>query len=263
MRTTSLYACVLCLVAGGHTTHASLVVSSASGVGVVHSSFSNVTWLQNANLLGSWISARGFDAVVNDIIAAVPTVTVSPSFSPVVHTVVPGDFRSDLGNLGRANFFGATAFIKYLNAISYGGHNQWRLPSANNGVYTNPVLNSYTKAGDFGQLYYDELGSSAGFGLQDPMGIFANEQYAQYWSKWHPHGAPYDYIEAPYGFNVGRGDQDFLDITFPFYVWPVASGTLAAVPEAGGWMMAVVSGTTMTAGLVFRRLRASRQTCAA
>jgi hypothetical protein len=247
-RTLRVVACVLCLVAASQNADATVVPYNANGFDLVHSSVSNVSWLKNGNLLGSWIAARGVDAVFNDIVATVPTITLTLGFTPQVHNVVRGDFDGWWGANGGTTFYGAYAFIQYLNAISYAGTNQWRLPNADNGVYPNPLLTTYTKAGDFGQLYYDELNSPQGFGMEDPLGYFDGEVQAQYWSS---RIFPGTNIVQPFGFNVGQGRQDFLNPDLPMYVWPVTSGTITAVPESGAWVLIVTSGTTIAAVQAF------------
>jgi hypothetical protein len=172
---------------------------------------SNITWTQNGNLLGDWITADGMEAVFEAISSVSPTVTVKLDFSPPeAHTLTLDDFRGDFGNRGRATLYGAYAFIAYLNSINYAGTDQWRLPSANNGVYANPAYTGYVKTGEFGQLYYDELGATAGFGIYtgDPelVGNFTGITLEQYWSD----------------------DPVYLNPTFEFYVMPVTSGM---VPE--------------------------------
>lgn len=232
--------------------HATLTASNPNGVPVVHSSFTNITWLQEGNLLGRWIAERGVEAVFNDIKAAVPTVTLTYDFSgPRVHNLVREDYDGWWGANGGTTFYGAYAFVEYLNATAYGGTNQWRLPDAINTVYANPFPSGFVKSGDFGQLYYDELGSAAGAGMSDPLNHFAGEVHAQYWS-WTYFDTTN--IVQPFGFNVGRGDQYFLDPAFPYYVWPVTNGTLAAVPEANGWLLTATVATSTALLITSRRL---------
>lgn len=237
------------LLAAAASAPAALTPLTGNGADLVYSSFSNVTWIQNANLLGDMIAARGLDAVFADISAVSPTVTYTFGFNgPAQHTLTTGDLSNDSNGLGRVNYFGANAFINYLNATNYGGTNTWRLPRASNGVYPNPVLSSYTKAGDLGQLYYDEWGAAAGTGAGvDPQNLFASEQSYWYWS-YNPFVISPTYtVDQPFAFHLGRGDQYNLNENFGYYVLPVASGY---IPEPATLTAAAA------AGLLARRRRA-------
>ncbi|MBX3424403.1 MAG: DUF1566 domain-containing protein [Pirellulales bacterium] len=234
MRTLTFIVCALCAGIASLNARATLTPYNAGGIDLVYSSVSDVTWLQHGNLLGSWINASGAQAVFDAIADKVPTVTLSYSFSgPEVHTLVLGDYSGAWGADGRATFYGAFAFVEYLNAVSYGGINGWRLPDAINTVYPNPFPSGYVKSGDFGQLYYDELNSTF-TGMADPLNYFTDEVHAQYWSFTLFDNTD---IVQPYGFHVGQGDQYFLNKDFPFYVWPVFSGQIAVVPElSSAWL---------------------------
>ena len=224
-----------CLPAG-----AALTPFASDGKDLVYSGVSNVTWTKNGNLLGDWLNADGVTSVLQTIQSVVPAVTLTYSFAgPQTHTLTAADFSGYWGVDGRATFYGAYAFVTYLNSIKYGGTIQWRLPNAVNGVYPspNPVLESYTKAGDFGQLYYDELGASQGSGVNtsNPTALadFAGIQSAQYWSTnvLSAYG-----ITQPYGFNMNDGSQYFLNPDLGFYVMPVTSGRVPE-PTIAAWLI--------------------------
>jgi hypothetical protein len=220
------------LIGAATGANAAITPYQNGGESLVYSSFSNITWTQNGNLLGDWITADGMEAVFEAISSVSPTVTVKLDFSPPeAHTLTLDDFRGDFGNRGRATLYGAYAFIAYLNSINYAGTDQWRLPSANNGVYANPAYTGYVKTGEFGQLYYDELGATAGFGIYtgDPelVGNFTGITLEQYWSDDPVYVAQYG-VNRPFGFYMGNGSQYNLNPTFEFYVMPVTSGM---VPE--------------------------------
>lgn len=255
MRKSSFIATALCVAIANPTARATLVPYEHNGVQLVYSSVSNITWLQNGNLLNNLFIDRGIPAVYNDIAAAVPTVTLTYSFSgPQPHTVALTDYLDWWEPNGRANFYGAYAFVQYLNAISYGGVNQWRLPDAINGVYPNPFPSGYVKSGDFGQLYYDELNSPSGFGMADPLNYFSNEVGAQYWSATD---ADFN-VTQPFGFNVGQGDQYFLNRDFPFFVWPVFSGQVSAIPEASAALFMIPAALLAGFAAIRRRMTPSR-----
>ncbi|CCE21935.1 hypothetical protein [Methylotuvimicrobium alcaliphilum] len=66
---------------------------------------------------------------------------------------------------------GAKAFVNYLNNITYGGSNQWRLPSTGN----NPQTGFNQTDSELGQLFYSELGGLKSSPILD-TNTFINEQ---------------------------------------------------------------------------------------
>lgn len=218
--------------------HAALTNFSSNGSEVVYSSAGNITWTKDANLLGSMINAQGFSTVVNSIIGAY---TGSYSLTSL-------DFHSD----GSATWYGAGAFVNYLNSISYAGTDQWRLPVivdtgtagcnfSNNS--TDCGYNVNTSTGEMARLYYDELGAKA---VNDTQGnyqpgvsgipdtaIFDNEVRDIYWSSLQssfPGGA--------WIFATDDGAQiDGFSKTSHTYLWAVTSALIAPVPEASNVAM--------------------------
>lgn len=227
--------------------HATLTQMTFSGVDMVYSSQSNVTYVRDANLLGTMIAQRGAEAVFADLAAVTPTVTLNDGVSSTTHTLTLGDISGWWGSNGRATFWGSVAFVNYLNSISYGGVNTWQLPRWDNGrFFTGNGGNvGYTRAGDMGQLYYDEFNSQAG-SLNGPGTVpFYNVEAAQYWSH-NSTGPVYDFWGTLY-FNMGNGSQYFIGGSFPFYVLPM---TVGQVPTPGAVLMLAPA---LAAGAVRRR----------
>ena len=140
--------------------------AAAGNTPVVYSSVSDITWTADANLLGTMIQTQGYNAVVNAIIAANPIINDTPNYWDTpsdsgYHNVTSADF--DTTDLGRVNWFGVKAFTGYLNSINYAGSNQWALPSAG----ANPQWGHNQTDGQFGQLFYNELGGIAGSAMPD------------------------------------------------------------------------------------------------
>jgi hypothetical protein len=200
------------------TAEATLTSGTADGKSVVYSSVSNITWTGDANLLGTLQSTLGYSTAVAAIIAASPTITDSLGS----HTVISGDFSSS--QLGRATWWGAQAFAGYLNNIDYAGSNQWALPSA--GAY--PQF-GYNTGGQFGQLFYDELGGTAYNPIPDTA-YFTNEQAYLYWLGTESAPLP----DTAWSFGTNNGYQHPNDDKgAPWYAWAVSPGNVAAVPEPG------------------------------
>lgn len=179
----------------------------ADNVGLVHSSISNVTWTQDANLLGTLESTIGYTNAINAIIAATPINSGS-------HTVSASDFSEG----GKANWYGAIAFVNCLNIINYGGSNHWRLPTIN----------------ELGQLFYTELnGTVRGSTPNTPF--FNNVQDYAYWSGMeyaqNPDEAWTFVTQRGFPYHYGKLNQN--------YAWAVINpGQVAAVPVAASvWLM--------------------------
>lgn len=73
-------AIALSLTVSTFDAQASLVSFTSNGVDLVYSSINNVTWMADANLLGTMISDQGYNNVVNAIIAASPTIHDTPNY---------------------------------------------------------------------------------------------------------------------------------------------------------------------------------------
>ncbi|OHX37914.1 hypothetical protein BJL95_04920 [Methylomonas sp. LWB] len=201
--------------------------TGADDVGLVYSSVGNVTWTQDANLLATLESTYGFRNVIQAIIAASPTVSDTPnSFDGYTgsYTVKTTDFSSD----GRANWFGAQAFVGLLNRVNYGGSSQWRLPTSN-------AIDGYdgSAGNELGQLVYRELDGSASNSIPNTSS-FDHEQASSYWSGTENAASPGSawYFEAYYSSQANRRK------TYQHYVWAVSPGRLSAVPIPGAvWLM--------------------------
>ena len=214
------------------TTEAALTAGTAGGQSVVYSSFSNITWTGDANLLGTMESSLGYDVIVNAIIAASPTIfdTANAWDTPMksgYHSVNSSDFSQ---NLGRVDWFGAQAFVTYLNSINYADSNQWILPSAG----SNPQRDYNQTSSQLGELFYNELGGIATKGMPiTPYFTFEQVNGNGYWSGT-------EYVPDPraaWDFYTGVGIQDFGNKNAFIYAWAVSPGNIAAVPVPGAvWL---------------------------
>ena len=213
------------------TAEASLTSGIADGKSVVYSSVSDITWTGDANLLGTLVSAQGYNTLVAAVIAVSPRIYDTsnyydtPSYSGY-HDVSSSDF--DSSSLGRVTWFGAQAFTTYLNSISYAGSTQWALPSAG----ADPKTGCNQTGGQFGQLFYNELGGTAGSNIPNTAN-FANEQAYAYWLGTEYTPNPLRRVVLRYR----RGFQGSRPKNFQFYAWAVSPGNVAAVPVPGAvWL---------------------------
>jgi len=210
--------------------HATLTSYNPNGVDLVYSSVSNVTWTKDANLLGSLFATQGFNTVVNAIIAASPTISNTPNhFSPTgIYTLTASDFSSD----GSTTWFGALGYVNYLNSISYGGSNQWYLPTdANTSSGYNTLANGTAKGDELLELFVHELSYDTTWWRDSPKtAAFDNVQNNVYWysteySQYVPGDAKF--------FGAYSGYHSYTSKGGLWYAWAVSPGqvTAATVPE--------------------------------
>jgi hypothetical protein len=213
---------------------AALTNYTSGGSEVVYSSAGGISWTKDANLLGSMFNSQGFSTVVNSIVAA-----YSGSYS-----LSSADFQ----NNGTATWYGAVAFVNYLNHVSYAGSTQWRLPAiVDTGApgCSFPLnnidcgYNVDTSTGEMATLYYDELGAKAvkdvnGNYQFDIAGIpdtayFDNEVRDIYWTSQQSVANP----NSAWIFATDDGVQmDGYGKSSHTYVWAVTSALAVPVPEA-------------------------------
>ncbi|MFJ5445969.1 DUF1566 domain-containing protein [Methylobacillus methanolivorans] len=216
--------------------HAELTSYNPNGVELVYSSISDVTWTKDANLLASLISSQGHSTIVDAIIAVTPTITNTPNVnSPLgIYTLSAADFSEN----GRTSWWGALGFVNYLNSVSYGGSDQWRLPTV------------ATSSDEFPELFFQELGGTAWRPIPNTA-TFDNEQSYTYWS-----GAEYSSVPSVFAWVFGNhnGFQGYGLKEDQRYAWVVTSGLVAAVPEADIYAMLLVGLGLL--GAVMRRRHA-------
>lgn len=235
---------------------AALTSYNANGEELVFSSVSDVTWTKDGNLLGTLFASQGFNTVVDAIIAASPTISNLPNrYSPSgIYTLSSNDFSSS----GTTTWFGAMAFINYLNSTNYAGSNKWRLPFAvtQNNEHNTPS-NGSTAGNELSELYYQELGSKApydtygnpqsGYGINNTA-AFDNEQSSNYWFGTEYVRTAYDALV----FSTADGFQNDMFKTHQIYAWVVSPGQIATVPEPESVALLLV-GLSLVGGVVRRR----------
>lgn len=199
---------------------AALTPYTSAGENLVYSSVSNLTWTQDANLFKTLYDAD--NTLVNQI------ASVTPSYNDSywgVQDINAGDFN--IGN-GKMTWWGANAFVNYLNSISYGGSSQWRLPT----VGTNRLNGYYQSGSELGQLFYAELKGTYG-GTIPNTSTFNNELlYSAHWSSTE------NVLPGEAGtFRTYNGSQGFNYKDYLGYAWAVSPGQVTAVPIPGAvWL---------------------------
>jgi len=131
---------------------------------------------------------------------------------------------------GRMNWGETNAWAA---ALSYGGYDDWRLPTALNQDGSGPCF-GYCSSSEMGHMFYNNMGASADVSILSGtnsanLALFANLKSDVYWSG--TAYAPNPAIYAWY-FWTARGRQDFGGHGTEFYAWAVRPGDVApAVPE--------------------------------
>jgi len=205
-----------------------------NGNGLIYDTLQNITWTKNANLLGSLEgnSQSSYDNLINTIISTVISVpsinTRSPNPEPSIHNLITADF----GFGGTVSYWGAQAFVSYLNYINYKGSDQWSLPF----MSTNADSRYGETRSQLGQLYYNELGFGSHYHLPGspmPPNPFNNIQSDEYWFN-----RQFKYVTGfAYVFNFDNSLQNnnagthyAPSNTTLNYAWAVTPGNLNTVP---------------------------------
>lgn len=206
--------------------------TGAGGVGLVYSSVSDVTWTQDANLFKTLYNKD------NTLISQI--VNVSPTYNDSywgLRSIDTNDFNPELGEM---TWWGANAFVYYLNHISYGGSSLWRLPTQNGDYGFNRIGNG----NEFSRLFYLELDGISGASLPK-SDVFTNDQ-AVYWLGHFYLGQEFEPIPNNYAwlFYARDGFQGYFyksesGIEFSqAFTWVVSPGLVSNVPlPAASWLM--------------------------
>jgi hypothetical protein len=225
------------------------------GNGLINDIDLNVTWLRDANSFFT-LSGKGKNpvkakALISAVIAAVPTLTDNIE----THDTDISDFNP---RNGKMSWWGAQAWVGYLNSITYKGFNDWRLPKVNpvdglelnfstshdgstddgyNTTAVNPIAHElphvfYQELHNLSQVKLSGLPRSKGYGLKR-KGPFLHLKKSIYWT------------ETLYTAFSGGGDMFHFDTKnggmghdqkiFKSYTWIVRDGLAPKqVPSSSG-----------------------------
>ncbi len=227
-----------------HGAVAALITYTGSGgKGLVYSSVSNITWTQDANLFDTLANsyAGGYSAFVSAVIDSVPEGRIydTPNYLDTpnnsgYHSLSVNDFN--YVNYGLNNWYGSKAFAIYLNSVSYGGSNQWRLP----------VIGSSPLGSELSQLLYNEI-DITGISLPN-IPIFNNFQGYSYWT-----GTEYESFPAfAFNFITLTNGHDLNLKNLNNNTWVVSEGYISPVPEPESWVL-MLSGLLGIASVLRRK----------
>jgi len=233
-------------------------VANAALIGVdngqlVDDSVANVTWASNASLFKTLVAqSNNSAALVNTIISDSNGQIVSGNGT---HNLTSADFSLADGTM---DWYGAQAFISYLNKSTYLGYSNWRLPTTINAPASSGDSPAPTSS-ELAELIFGELGGqynnvsitdahNASYSLF--TGFQSNAQLGPnfYWSS-----TEYSNPTAAWSFATWENSQDFNGKGNFFNVLPLMSGQVQAstAPEPVSlWL--VGGGILSLAGFVKR-----------
>ncbi len=130
--------------------------------------------------------------------------------------------------------------VAWADGLSYGGYDDWRLPTSLNGDGSGPCVDFSCNDSEMGHMFYTNMQGSPGNSIlvasdpNDYLSLFENLQSQAYWS-----GTEYapNTDRVAWGFSTGGGHQ-FDDFKYYHsYAWAVRSGDVSAVPvPAAVWL---------------------------
>jgi hypothetical protein len=234
------------------------LIAVDGGLGI-YDTVNNVTWTSDANLMATQEASYsgGPAAYVAAVIAASGGVvhdTPNSIFDPSgTYTLSMSDFSTTGGAM---TWWGAQAWVHYLNVIDYGGSSQWALPTTvdsessvgyPNGLpgTTNSFANIPQSTGQLAQLFYGNLGQVPG----SPISITHNSAYALFsnvptmdpffWSGTEFSGYPENLGYYAWSFDSDSGIQTGSGKNFRYYSLAVSAGELGSpVPlPAAAWLL--------------------------
>ena len=194
------------------------------GNGLIYDDVLNITWLQDAN----YAYTSGY-AAANAL----------------------GAIESSSINIQADGRMGWDAAKTWVAQLSYGGFDDWRLPTANLINASNPCdandgscdygYNNTT--GELGHMFYSNLGNSAFNSITNNMSFidatsgdhsvsFVNVQSDKYW-----YGEEFSNSQDAWSFDASDGDQSDDSKVDSSYAWAVRDGDISAVPiPAALWL---------------------------
>lgn len=204
---------------------ANLIPYTSNDELLVYSNEQALTFVQDANLFKTQYDnySGAFPSLVHEIIAVAGTIEGKE--------IIQEDFNPGSGTM---RWYGAMAWIAWLNAIEYAGANDWRLWEADpecGGRPSDPDPHDCPD-GELGFLYYVEGELQLGDGLSaDPPGILAScfsNLRTTYWAA--NNDGTYGWARWVFSASGRQVAYNYNDYNIPnfFFGWAVRDGQLSS-----------------------------------
>jgi hypothetical protein len=128
----------------------------------------------------------------------------------------------------------------WADQLSYGGYDDWRLPSAGNAL----TIDYFVTTGELGHMFYNNLGNTAGYSIlgnvsftdATPGGGTESFLNVQSWFYWLAEEYAYnDEIAWTFYTDSGLQTPDYKSVSN--YSWAVRDGDVSTVPvPAAAWL---------------------------
>jgi hypothetical protein len=221
------------------------------GNGLINDPDAQMTWVADANLFKTQAAQSGNAAAfVNTIISDWGRPFTSSTFNNgVTYGLTSADFDTSGGAM---TWFGATAWVNYLNVANYKGYSDWRLPNIGGagshpgvcGGACYPTNSGYPiSSSEWWELFFLELGGVQG----SPITTTHNSSYALftnvlggYWSNGLGNDSVNTFTDLANGFGTD-GSQGRNNTNAMQSVWIVRSGLSVVSPPPMAHLVLVPS----------------------
>jgi hypothetical protein len=235
------------------------LTSVDSGLGV-YDFTNNVTWVSNGNLFATQAAASGNAAnfvqtIINDsggVIHDSPNANDTPGESGTYNLSAANDFNTITGAM---SWYGAQAWVNYLNKIDYARYSNWRLPTTvdDSASYNSPPSPS---SSELAHLFYAELGQVSGQSItamhNGNYSLFNNVQSNAYWSGTEDALDP----KVAWSFQTFVGNQDNITKVVQYDALAVRSNAPEIDPASAASSLTLLLGSlAVLCGRRFVKLR--------
>lgn len=209
----------------------------ANGGALVNDTTNHLTWTSDMNLMSTQAAgySGGASALFSKIVSEASGLIFTFLGNP--YTLSTNDFDAN----GTMSWFGARAWVNYLNVTAYQGYSDWMLPTtldnlSSQGYPDGGPGNPLTSSSQLAELFYGQLGQVVNTSITTTnngaagYNLFSNVQFGSYWS-----GTEFAFIApgvAAWTFGDGGLQASHIqNVIASFYAEPVRLGDVIAVPE--------------------------------